>query len=139
MGTDVSTELAAMQAVGNALAQLPDNQSRVRVLRWATDHVRRSEARVHPGMRLHLVPAPEPEAARPAPQASEDPIVAIDGLADLFPSLGVHIRQNRERDDLSFNGWEDTDSEPASAEPLDALIRTLAEDLGQFAIAWQHA
>jgi hypothetical protein len=126
MGTDVSAELAVMQAVGNALAQLPDNDARIRVLRWATDRVRRSQPP------LHLAPARATAAA--APRQAADPIVSIDGLADFFPNLGVHIRQTREDDTLTL-----ADAGEDAPEPLDTLIRTLAEDLGQFAIAWQHA
>jgi hypothetical protein len=134
MGTDVSTELAVMQAVGNALAQLPDNDSRVRVLRWATDRLQRSEA----ALRLATPARPAAPAWPPArgPQAA-DPIVSIEGLAELFPNLGVHIRQNRQDDTLTLIDGANQDQE--EAEPLEALIRTLAEDLGQFAIAWQHA
>lgn len=129
MGTDVSTELAVMQAVGNALAQLPDNEARVRVLRWATDRVRRSQSHSS----LVAVPSDTPA---PAPRRSSDPMLSLDGVSDLFPNFGVHIRQDLDEDDgLSFTGF----GKEETVEPLDALIRSLASDLGEFAIAWQYS
>jgi hypothetical protein len=124
MGTEVSNELEAMQHVTRALARLADNQSRVRVLQWAADHVRRAQ---------------EATPRATAKAAAGDPAVSIDGLSELFPSLGRTRRQERDYgDDLSVELPDDGPQE-ASAEPLDALIRGLAADLAQFATAYQHA
>jgi hypothetical protein len=120
---DVSTELAVMQSVGNALAQLPDARSRARVLRWAATQVRSAEEGAAVG---ELATGP-----------AADPIVSIEGLvADLFPDLGAGVRQDL--DGLEF-GTVCGDDLAEGGESLDTLIRGLSEELGQFAIDWQRA
>jgi hypothetical protein len=123
MVCDVSTELAVMQSVGNALAQLPDAQSRARVLRWAANRVWMAAE----------VATPSASARR----AAADPGLSVDGLSDLFPEMAASPRRERDaHPDLQAAGGLDLND---SLESLDTLIKGLAAELGQFAIDWQHA
>jgi hypothetical protein len=125
MAVDVAMELAVMQSVGNALAQLPDAEARLRVLGWAADRVRVARERT------------EALDASRRLQPAADPVVSIDGLTDQFPSLAVHIRETADRDGLDLGPFDG--SGPQMSESLAAQIRGLAADLGQFAIDWRHA
>ncbi len=115
MPMDISAELAVMQSVGNALAQLPDAESRLRVLRWAADRVRIAEQQAL--------------AQRP-----QDP----RGGDEAFPALAIHIRQDMDGEALDVTPAERRRL-CAGDESLDTLIRTLAAELGQFNIDWRSA
>src|SRR5438552_1765351 len=69
----VGAELAAMQAVGNALAMLPDHEARLRVIRWASE-------------RFQAAARAQGMAVPP------DPTLALDGIQDLLSKLSTHVK-----------------------------------------------
>jgi hypothetical protein len=118
-----------MQTIGDTLARLPDNETRVRVLQWATARLRKASEQATTAGSIPV------RAPQPVSPASKDPIVSIEGLTEMFPNLALRIRRDQD-ENLRFDGL---DERRASPEPLDRLIRTLADDLGQFAVDWQRA
>jgi hypothetical protein len=110
---DIHKELAALQIIGKAFADLPNDAARVRVLRWATE--RFAPALTPP--RLAPVTAP----------AARDPLTTED-LSDLFDEPG-----DRSPD-------PEPDSEPESAaprhEPLESMVRGFVSDFQRIAKEW---
>ena len=84
----MTDEVEAIRTVGRALAKLPDDASRVRVLRWAAERFEIEDA---------LAPAVAPAAAIVNATAVEGPdlTLSMDGLSDLFPARN---EQSRARD-----------------------------------------
>ena len=72
---DVAAELTAMEAVGNALAQLRDQESRLRVIHWASERFQ-AMSRTH-----------EPVAA-----GSPGPALTLDAPDELLTGLSTHVR-----------------------------------------------
>jgi hypothetical protein len=120
---EVSTELAVMQAVGNALAQLPDAESRLRVLQWAADRVRIAHEQV-------LL---SPCSLDPAPS---DQMIPMEASGEAIPNLAIHIRQGG---DLVWTADGPIACSVDHDESVDVLMRALAAAFGRFAIDWRRA
>jgi len=76
---NMTTEVEAIRTVGRALAQLPDDASRVRVLRWAAE-------RFHVETALAPAAAPATSPVKAAVAKGPDLSLSVDGLFDLFPT-----------------------------------------------------
>jgi hypothetical protein len=120
---NMTAEVEAIRIVGRALAKLPDDASRVRVLRWAAERFQIEAA---------LAPAAAPAAAIVNATAVEGPdlTLSMDGLSDLFPARN---EQSRARDFESDQLTLDT-AQLAAAAPiaeLDAIdsIDSLGDDV----------
>ena len=114
----LARELAALEAVGRALAQLQDVESRARVLRWATERF----------------DAPHARSAEAAERPADDPTLAVDDLTEMFEGAragggGTPVvtppleRQAPHRADV----------------PLDSLVESFAVDLRRAGQEWQRA
>ena len=109
---DGSEELGVMRLIGRALAQLPDAESRMRVLRWASER---------------FLAAPTPEAVAPVlvrTFSASDQALSLDGM-ELFEDAS-------ERDEL-----EDAAPAPALPERLDALLDGFVSDFQRMTVALQ--
>src|SRR5262245_40003429 len=102
----MTDEVDAIFTVGRALAQLPDDAARIRVLRWAAERFQLEGA---------LGAAP---AATTAPaEEGTDPTLSLDGLADFFPA-----RKEDEHAALPDSELLTLDNViPAAADPTDDL------------------
>ena len=81
----LSTELDAIITIGRALSNIPDAETRKRVMRWAIER-----------FSIDVTPAPEPVGdlelpanIMPAPDHDEAPAESlnVDGLSELFPPV----------------------------------------------------
>jgi hypothetical protein len=131
---EVNAELAAMQAVGRALARLQDPKARARVLRWALE---RFEMQVETASASGGVTAPV--ATCPIDQS-----MTLDGVLELFdePS-GAPGSEILELDTIEPPHVHREAAQPqnirrdaAEPEPLDSLVRGLANDFQRFAVEW---
>jgi hypothetical protein len=132
---EVTAELEAILAVGQALTRVQNADGRRRVLNWA---VERFNANVH---------APKPPA-RPA--TAPDPMLLVDGLGDLFeapghvPSRGAQAAVVHERLDDLFEPApaaqpEETQCEARDEPALDVLVADFVSDFRRLAVEWQRA
>ena len=114
----LARELAALEAVGRALAQLQDVESRARVLRWATERF----------------DAPHPRPADAAQRPAGDPTLAVDDLTEMFEGA---------RTDDDGARVVTPPPEPQAPRrpdaPLDSLVRSFAVDLRRAGQEWQRA
>jgi hypothetical protein len=111
---DAAEELAVMRIVGRALAQLPDSQSRMRVLRWATERFRpvaTADVRTLPP-----VPAPS--------RRSGDQALSVEGMEALF----ADVPEARE---------PVAPVRPAAPEKLESLVEGFVSDFQRVALEWQ--
>ncbi len=112
----LAKELAALEAVGRALAQLEDTASRARVLHWAIERF---------------------DAARPsAPALGEhpgDPTLAVDDLNEMFDRAAVDDDDGLVVAPVERRAprWPDA--------PLDSLVQSFAVDLRRVGQEWQRA
>ena len=125
-GGDGSDELDVMRVVGRALAQLPDAESRMRVLDWAS-------GRFGPATTGDVSqPAPSQLApSQPAPsqpsQDSGDLALSVEGMEELF----VDPRDPRDAGDARKA------ARPAVPEQLESLVEGFVSDFQRVAVAWQ--
>ena len=146
---DVAAEVDAMGQVARALAELPDAQSRARVLQWAID---RYYADATP-MAAPAVPVTITAAAVPATMAAAVPVMAapaaparmavigpdpsgadlsleVETLHDLFPA--------RHRSDVDEEALSIAEpARPAQEAGIESMIRSFAADFRRFALEWQ--
>jgi hypothetical protein len=113
---DGSDELEVMRLVGRALAQLPDVDARLRVLRWAAD-------RFEPARPTRDADAP---ATRRAPYAG-DQALSIEGVETLFVDPGETPDASPVR----------RSPRPARPERLESLVDGFVSDFQRVAVAWQ--
>jgi hypothetical protein len=109
----VGAELESMRQIARALEALDDDDTRRRVLRWALDRYRS----VAPMASTSQAPVLPPTRAA---NASADPTLSVDTLADLFPS------------DASGST-----TGAAATRDVESLIKEFAADFRRFALEWQ--
>jgi hypothetical protein len=112
---DGAEEINVMRVVGRALAQLPDAQSRMRVLRWATE-------------RFQVVPTASVLSSTPDPLPhSADQALSVDGMEGLFADAGdvVEVRKVA------------APTRRAVPERLESLVEGFVSDFQRVAIQWQ--
>jgi hypothetical protein len=131
---EVNAELAAMQAVGRALARLQDPKARARVLRWALErfemHVETASA--GGGVTASIATSPV------------DQSMTLDGVLELFdepsgPSWSETLQLEATEPPLVHRDAAqppNTRRDAAKPEPLDSLVRGLANDFQRFAVEW---
>ena len=113
---DGAEEINVMRVVGRALAQLPDAQSRMRVLRWAGERFQH----VEPVVVWSPAPGPSPH--------SRDQALSVDGMDEFFADAGdlVEVRKSA------------TPARPvAIPERLESLVEGFVSDFQRVAIEWQ--
>ncbi len=109
---NVTIELEVIQAVGHALAQLPNADAQRRVLQWINDRFQ---------------PSSSPSAPRPAPDAATtDSTLGLDGLEELFEHPGFTPTMHHEAV---------TPEEPR----LESLVHGFVSDFQRVALEWQGA
>ena len=114
----LARELAALEAVARALAQLQDVESRARVLRWATERF----------------DAPHPRSADAAECPAGDPTLSVDDLTEMFD------RALPDDDDTLVVTPPVEPPAPRRPDvPLDSLVRSFAVDLRRAGQEWQRA
>jgi hypothetical protein len=126
---DVALELEVIQAVGRALARLPDADAQRRVVRWLTDRFQPSPA----------VVANDRSDGPGSGSALVDPALVVDELADLFELPGTGpMTMHRDADAMGAA------PAPAAAKAqgeigIDSLVRGFVSDFQRLALEWQDA
>jgi hypothetical protein len=110
--SDINIEIEVIQAMSQALARLPDQESQRRVLRWIND-------RFQPSSGSHDGPS--------TPNGVVDSNLGVDGLADLFDPPGMKPIMHCE------------DVEPTEQRGLETLVRGFVADFQRCALEWQGA
>jgi hypothetical protein len=105
---NMTDEVEAIRAVGRALAQLSDDASRVRVLRWAAERFQ-IDATVS-------VARSTASSVNTANLDATDPTLSMDGLHELFPAVSAD-------DDRTLNAH----SPMMASEPADELLAHVEE------------
>lgn len=162
MPTDTSSALKralaetdAMRALAELLAALPDDESRVRVLRWSQEHFR---------LAVRVPPSSADDDERPSAPAggdAADPALAIDD--DLFDGPAkkpepIHCEGSDparelvvddsvfesvtiDEEDLEVRATDLDTARAVESKPagLDSLLRDFVADFQRLALAWQVA
>lgn len=126
---DVTLELEVIQAVGRALAKLPDGEAQRRVVRWINDRFQPS-----------AVAASSDRSDHPGPgSAIADPFLAVGELEDLFEVPGAKPptmhREAAARPIAAAQIAKAPEPEPG----IDSLVRGFVSDFQRVALEWQGA
>jgi hypothetical protein len=128
----VGTELAAMAAIADALASVPDDAARFRVLRWAVElHSAHADADSRSQDAAgDLEAEPPPSVPALSARTAADPSQVVGDLGSLF--------DDDDEDDLYML---ELDAKPRATadQPVVSMIQGFVKDFQKLARDWENA